>query len=69
MHLEGELQTEDEASHLPLWGEKAPAWQNTSNCCCCQIPNLPSTEQASIWMYYTAAVSKETRRSRDFMTM
>ena len=30
---------------------------------CCQMPNLPSTEQASISMYYTAAVSKETRRA------
>lgn len=29
---------------------------------------LPSTEQASISMYYTAAVSKETQPSHDFVT-
>lgn len=45
----------------PVWGQEArrhtylceerkhlSGWQNTSNCCCCQMPNLPSTEQASI---------------------
>lgn len=61
--------TGHEASHLPLRREKhLPCWENTSNCCCCQIPNLSSTEQASISMYYTAAVSKETQQSCDFMT-
>lgn len=57
-----------EASHLPLRRASARLAKYI------QAPRppdaycLPSTEQASISMYYTAAVSKETQPSHDFVT-
>lgn len=57
-----------EASHLPLRRASARLAKYIQASLPPDAYCLPSTEQASISMYYTAAVSKETQPSHDFVT-
>lgn len=57
-----------EASHLPLRRASARLAKYIQAPLPPDAYCLPSTEQASISMYYTAAVSKETQPSHDFVT-